>query len=159
MVKSGTVRFYSEAPKELISATSDQLRGIIDAEKKTFAFKVVMKTFQGFNSPLQREHFNENYMESSSYPEASFNGKIIEDIDLTKDGEYNIRAKGKLKIHGIEQERIIKSVVSVKNGKVSVHSDFVVALADHNIKIPRIVIEKLAPDIEVSINAAMVTRN
>jgi hypothetical protein len=45
-----------------------------------------MQTFEGFNSALQREHFNENYIESNRFPDASFNGKIIEDIDFAKDG-------------------------------------------------------------------------
>jgi hypothetical protein len=53
-----------------------------------------MRSFQGFNSPLQKEHFNENYVESDKFPEASFKGKIIEDQDLTVDGTYELRAKG-----------------------------------------------------------------
>ncbi len=53
-----------------------------------------MESFQGFNSTLQREHFNENYIESDKYPEARFSGKVIEDIDFSKDGTYIIRAKG-----------------------------------------------------------------
>jgi len=61
---------------------------------------------------LQKEHFNENYLESDKYPEASFKGKIIEDIDLDKDGEYEVRAKGELTIHGIMQERIIKANIN-----------------------------------------------
>jgi len=158
-VKSGTIRFHSEAPKELISASSDKLRGIIDLQKKTFAFKIGMSSFVGFNSPLQREHFNENYMESSIFPEAVFIGKIIEDVSLTRDGEYNVRAKGKLRVHGVEQERIIKSIVSIRDGRITIRSDFSVALADHNIKIPRIVYEKLAPDIDVSVNAELLKRN
>ena len=109
----------------------------------------------GFNSPLQREHFNENYMESEHYPEATFTGKIIEDVDLARDGEYDVRAKGKLNIHGMEQERIIKGHVVTKNGKISLHAEFTVSLADHNIKIPRVVYDKLAPDISVTVNAVL----
>jgi hypothetical protein len=98
-------------------------------------------------------------METTFFPEASYSGKIIEDVDLTKDGEYVVRAKGKLKIHGIEQERIIRSVITSKRGKISVRSDFVVLLADHNIKIPKVVDSKLAPEINVSVNALLVQRN
>jgi hypothetical protein len=158
-INRGSIRFHSDAPQELIRASSDQLRGAIDISKKTFAFKIGIGSFLGFNSPLQREHFNENYMETSFFPEASYSGKIIEDIDLTKDGEYVVRAKGKLKIHGVEQERIIRSVITTKKGKISVQSDFVVLLADHNIKIPKVVDNKLAPEINVSVNAILVQRN
>lgn len=154
-VSSGTVSFHSDAPKELISASSSGLKGIIDVPKKTFAFKIGISSFMGFNSPLQREHFNENYMETSVFPEAAFLGKIIEDADLSKEGTYVVRAKGKLRIHGIEQERIIRSVVTNRNGKLVIKSDFTVLLADHDIKIPMVVSNKLAPEISVSVNATL----
>ena len=154
-VGSGAVHFHSDAPQELIKAQSAQLRGAIDVKKKTFAFRIIISSFQGFNSPLQREHFNENYMETNKYPEGTFVGKIIEDVDASKDGEYDVRAKGKLTIHGLEQERIIKAHISTKKGKMLVTSDFTVTLADYNIKIPRVVYDKLAPDISVSVNATL----
>ncbi len=47
-------------------------------------------------------------MESQASPYAISIGKIIEKIDFPKDGKYTSRAKGKLTIHGVEQERIIK---------------------------------------------------
>jgi len=158
-VQNGNISFHSDAPKELISAASPALKGIVDLQRKTFAFKIGMGSFMGFNSPLQREHFNENYMESSVFPEASYFGKIIEDVDPSKNGTYTIRAKGKLKIHGVEQERIIKSTITSNNGVLSIRSEFVVLLADHNIKIPKVVNNKLAPEINVAVSATLVQRN
>ncbi|HRO43800.1 MAG TPA: YceI family protein [Flavipsychrobacter sp.] len=158
-VNGGSVSFHSDAPKELISASSTGLKGIIDLEKKTFAFKIGIGSFMGFNSPLQREHFNENYMETTIFPEATFSGKIIEDIDLTKDGTYVIRAKGKMRIHGVDQERIIRSTIVSDKGRLSVKSDFAVLLSDHNIKIPKLVNNKLAPEISVSVNATLRQRD
>ncbi|RMG76309.1 MAG: YceI family protein [Bacteroidetes bacterium] len=152
-IEKGTVYFKSDAPLELIEATSKELKGAIDAQKRTFAFTVEMATFEGFNSPLQREHFNENYLESHLYPQASFLGKIIENVDLTKDGTYTVRAKGQLSIHGITQERIIKSTVVVKKGKLRVESDFTVFLKEHDIAIPKIVYQKIAEEIKVRIRA------
>lgn len=154
--KQGKVTFHSDAPHELIYASSNELKGAVDIKKKTFVFKINISSFYGFNNPLQREHFNENYMETSFYPESEYTGKIIEDVDLTKDGEYKVRAKGKLKIHGVEQERIIKASISIKKGKLSIKSDFPVLLADYNIKIPRIVSDKLSPVIDVLVNCTLV---
>jgi polyisoprenoid-binding protein YceI len=94
-------------------------------------------------------------MESNLYQTASFRGKIIEDVDFSKDGNYNIRAKGKLNIHGVEQERIIKVALIIKKGKPSFKSDFTVMLTDHNIKIPRVVSDKLSPEIKVSVTASL----
>ena len=151
----GVVLFHSNAPHELIRASSDKLKCALDIQKKQFAFRLSIKSFMGFNNPLQRDHFNESYMESERYAEATFSGKIIEDVDLSKDGDYSVRAKGKLNIHGIEQERIIKGHVNTKNGKITIQADFIVSLADHSIKIPRVVYDKLAPDISVTVNAVL----
>lgn len=154
-VSKGDVAFHSVAANELIYATSAKLKGAVDTRKNTFVFKIDMITFSGFNNPLQKEHFNENYMESSIYPQSVFSGKIIEDIDLSKEGEYNIRAKGKLTIHGIEQERIINVHLISKNDKLEVKATFTVLLADYSIKIPRIVSDKLSPEIIVNVNCTL----
>lgn len=158
-VKAGKIEFFSDAPKELIQASSSKLMGVVDVTRHTFAFKITMSSFMGFNSPLQREHFNENYMETNTFPDASFNGKIIETPDMSKDGTYEVRAKGKLSIHGIVQERIIKVNVVMKKQRMTVASDFTVLLADHNIKIPRVVYNKLAAEINVTLRASLIPRN
>jgi polyisoprenoid-binding protein YceI len=153
--KSGVISFRSDAPLELIRASSRELRGAVDGDKKTFAFRVRVRSFEGFNSELQKEHFNENYLQSEKYPEATFSGKIIEDIDFSKPGSYTIRAKGKLTVHGVEQERIIKSDIEIKSNKLVVRSRFTIQLSDHNIPIPRVVNEKLASEIKVEVAAEM----
>ena len=105
-----------------------------------------------------QEHFNENYLETDKYPRASFEGKIIEDIDLHTDGIYNIRAKGNLTVHGVVQERIIKCDINIKNGVVSIKSNFTVQLADHNITIPKVVHEKLASEIKVEVKTDLIEK-
>jgi polyisoprenoid-binding protein YceI len=158
-VKKGKIEFFSNAPKELIQAASDKLKGVVDISRHTFAFKISMMSFIGFNSPLQREHFNENYMETSIFPDASFTGKIIETVDLSIDGRYEVRAKGKLTIHGIARERIIKVNIDVRKQQLSVTSEFTVLLADHSINIPRVVYNKLAAEINVSLQATLIPHN
>lgn len=158
LVDKGEIKFNSKTARELIHASSDGLRGYFDIEKKVFAFKIDMITFAGFNSPLQREHFNESYMETGRFPQASFSGKVIENVDLRFDGEYNVRAKGKLMIHGIERERIINSRIKVDGDNITVTSQFTVILADHDIKIPRVVYEKLAPEISVEVKAGLIPK-
>lgn len=155
---SGKIAFQSDAPFELIKASSKEVKGLLDPAKKTFAFKVRMETFQGFNGALQKEHFNENYVESTKYPDASFSGKIIEDTDFMKDGNYTVRAKGNFVVHGISQERIIKTEMVIKEGKINVHSAFTVMLTDHNIPIPKVVKDKLADEIKVDVTCLLEAR-
>ena len=102
---------------KLLKQVSNDVKGLLDLQKKLFAFRVKMETFEGFNSALQKEHFNENYIESNQYPEATFAGKIIEDVDLSQRWFLHYTGqKETLLIHGVSQERIIKSDVTVKDG-------------------------------------------
>ena len=144
------IEFNSNAPNEIIRAQSKKMLGVLNIEKKQFAFKVNVSSFEGFNSPLQQEHFNENYMESHLYPEISFIGKIIEDVTISEPGKYTIRAKGKLKIHGVSRDRILYATVNTKGQNIEIISEFTVSLADHDIKIPRIVNDKLATEVFIS---------
>ena len=157
-VQEGEVKFYSEASEEIIKAFSGDLKGVIDFSKKTFAFKIAISSFEGFNSALQREHFNENYMETTSFPLATFVGKIIEDVTLEENATLKIRTKGKLKIHGIEDMRIIPVTIKIDNKRVSITGDFTVLLADHQIKIPRVVNNKLSEKIYVSVFAKLAAK-
>jgi polyisoprenoid-binding protein YceI len=152
-MKSGSVSFVSEAPLELIKASSQKLDGIINIGDNKFVFTLPISSFDGFNSGLQKEHFNENYMESSKFPNATFTGVILENINFKTNGEYDVTAKGKLKIHGVEKERTIKSKLIIKNAQLIVTSTFQVPLADHDIKIPKVVNQKIASVINVSIEA------
>lgn len=155
-VQKATITFNSDAPNELIKAASKKLKGLINTGKKQFAFKAEVASFEGFNSPLQREHFNENYMESFKYPDITFSGKIIEDVDLSADGQYTVRAKGELNVHGVSRDRIIYADVVTKNGSMEVSSDFRVALADHDIKIPRVVNDKLATEVFITVKMILI---
>ena len=150
--ENGKVSFLSEAPLEIIRAKSDKLKGAIDKTQNTFAFAVDIHSFKGFNSDLQREHFHENYMQTEKLPIASFSGKFIEPIDFNTNGTYVIRAKGMFSIHGVQKERIIKGVVVVNNNSVDVDAVFTVKLEDHDIKVPKIVYEKIAEEIRVEIS-------
>lgn len=149
----GEVQFRSDAPLETIEAKSDALKGVIDIEKRTFAFSIPIRSFEGFNNPLQKEHFNENYLESSKYPNATFTGKIIENVDFSADGIYTIRAKGKFTIHGAVQERILKSKVVVSGDSFTLQSYFTVILKEHDISVPKIVYQKISEEIQVQVKA------
>lgn len=150
---SGSVFFRSDAKLELIEAKSTQLKGILKPETGEFAFSVTVNSFEGFNSALQKEHFRENYMESGKFPKCTFEGKIIEKEPITRPGNYDIRAKGSLNIHGISMERIIKANLITSEGQIKVRAIFSVFLSDHAISIPKVVHQKIAEEIYVEIDA------
>lgn len=151
----GSVRFVSKAPLETISAESQKLSGAIDLNKKSFIFSVPVRSFEGFNSPLQREHFNENYLETDKIPSAHFNGKIIEDINLLESGTYQVRAKGMMKIHNIEKEMLIKAKIVSNGQSLQVDALFPVLLSDYDIRIPKVVSQKIAQEVQVEVKLVL----
>lgn len=155
--KNGQASFLSDAPLEMIKASTKSLSGVLNISDRSFSFQIPSKSFEGFNSSLQKVHFNEDYMESETYPNSTFKGKIIEEIDLSKPGEYKVRAKGKMKIHGVENDRIIRCDLNVKEGKIFVTANFTVFLDDHNITIPSIVNQKIAEEIKLDISLTLLS--
>lgn len=153
IIKSSKIRFKSEAPLETIIAESSELKGMLDLQSKNFAFTVNNESFKGFNSPLQREHFNDNYLDTDKYPVISYTGRIIDEIDFNKPGTYTVRAKGMMNVKGINRERLIKSVVEVKANSIKITSEFTVLLDDYSIRIPRVVNQKIAPEIQITLSA------
>jgi len=158
MVSKAKINFTSDAPLELIAASTDQLTGVIEAKTRSFAFRVTMNSFKGFNSSLQQTHFNEHYIESAKFPYSTFEGKIIEDVDFDTPGKYNVRGKGSFVCHGVKQERIIKCELVILPDKITVNQTFTVLLADHNIKIPAVVNQKIAEEIAVQFEIELVAR-
>lgn len=156
-IKSSKVVFKSEAELETIIAESTALTGLVDPNNKNFAFSISNKSFDGFNSALQKEHFNDNYMESDKYPTTTFTGRIIDDIDFRKYGTYLIRVKGMFKIKGVTKEELIKGNIEVSPSGLKLNTSFLISLSDYEIRIPRVVNQKIAPDIKVNIQATLVT--
>ena len=151
--KDGITKFTSEAPLELIKAQSNKTAGVIDCGTKNVAFSVDIDSFDGFNSGLQKEHFRENYLETSKYKTATFKGKVIEDIDFSKNGTITVRAKGNFNIHGTEKEKLIKVKITIKDKELIIDTNFEISLEDHNIKIPKVVNQKIASVIIVEVKA------
>jgi hypothetical protein len=159
LTNSGTATFVSDAPLELITASTDEVSGAIDASDNKFAFRIPNKSFIGFNSTLQQEHFYENYIESEKYTYSTFQGKIIEKIDVNSRDLQQVRAKGLLSIHGIEQERIIKATIIIDGDRIGVTSVFQISLEDHDIRIPNVVNRKIAEIIDVEIQADLILKS
>lgn len=151
--KDATIGLYSYTPLENIEAQSSKGISVIVPKNKQIIFQLSIKTLV-FPRPLMQEHFNENYMESDKYPNAIFKGEIVENVDFSKDGTYPVSVKGLLTLHNVSKERTINGVILIKNGKPSVTSTFDVLCADHQIKIPSIVFQKIAEKITITVKTS-----
>ncbi|HRD51987.1 MAG TPA: hypothetical protein PKY96_04990, partial [Flavobacteriales bacterium] len=79
-------------------------------------------------------------------------GRIIEGIDLRMAAKHEVRAKGTLTIRGEAQERVIPCSVEVNAEGIHVRSRFEVPVADHGIRIPRVVQQKVAAVVQVELD-------
>lgn len=152
-LKSGKINFFAGTPVEDIDGTNSKATSFLNTKTGEVVISMPNTEFI-FKSGLMQEHFNENYMESEKYPKSEFKGKIlnIADYDLTKPGEYKVQVEGNLLIHGITKPKKVDAIIVNKDGKLQIDSKFQIALADHNIERPKIVWEKIAENVQITLN-------
>ncbi|MCX6248892.1 MAG: YceI family protein [Bacteroidetes bacterium] len=160
VTKNGMIRFYSETKLEKIEAVNRQVNVAFMPPTGDFFFKVLIKSFN-FEKALMQEHFNENYLESAKYPDATFVGKITnyQEINFKKDGTYPANVEGKLTIHGQTRQVKQTGTLEIKNGLVTARAKFSILLADYNISVPNTVVNNISKSIEITVEATMAELN
>lgn len=153
MTRTGHIAFHSGTPVEDIHADNRKVSSVWDASSGAIEFAVLIKAFE-FEKALMQEHFNENYMESNTYPKATFKGKVagITADQLKKPGTYEGTVEGELTMHGATKPLKTKATVVVDaGGAVKASADFVVKPEDHGIAIPGVVRKNIAEEIQVMV--------
>ena len=145
MGNRGEISFFSSAPMEDISAVNKQVSAVFDAVTTNLVFQLQISDFV-FRKALMQEHFNENYLESDIYPKSTFVGKVIQN------NNGNATVQGDLTIHGTTNQVKINGVLIQNKKSVIISAEFAVNLEAYNIKIPRIVMYKIAEEIAIKIN-------
>jgi polyisoprenoid-binding protein YceI len=153
ITKNGSISFYSSTPVEDIEAHNNQVNAALDAKTGDFVFRVLIKSFK-FEKALMQEHFNENYMESHKYPNATFQGKVtnLTAVDFSAAGSYEAVIEGKLTIHGVTNEIKETGTFTVGSDGIKGNAKFDVKVADYDIEIPKTVINNIAEVIEVTVD-------
>lgn len=135
-------------PIDDIAAESHTASAAYSASTNKLVFSVDIKSFT-FENSLMQEHFNENYMESETYPKATFQGSIT-----------NGKAVGTLEIHGVK--KLVTAPVTLvekPDGSMHFESAFKVTTKDFKIKIPKIVIKEFAEEVEIDVKADLLKAN
>ena len=170
----GQTTFFSSTPLEDIVAENKSAGCILNVQTGEIAVSMRMNNFS-FPNKLMQEHFNENYVESLKYPTATFKGKLTTLPDFSTTGQYNVVAIGTFTIHGVSMPRELRGKImvesqpltlitdyasgnnrqaprnnlTVENAAITLFCDFDVAVAEHKIKVPRIMFVKIAKVIKV----------
>lgn len=167
------VSFTSDAPIELIVGRTNKIKGEITIDDSLDLKKLAPKvSFEvdlasiDTGIPLRNEHMRDNFLETKKYPKAIFNVKKIAPSPKLQDGKtVNLIAKGDFTVHGITVKKDIPVQVTYfkesdfthnkfEHGDViRVKSTFDIPLDEHNIKRPEVIMQKLAKEVIVTINA------
>lgn len=151
--RNGKVNFFSKTPMENIDAVNNEVFSVIDFQKGEIAFAILIKSFR-FERALMEEHFNENYMESTKWPKATFNGKIdnLNQVNLKQNGTYPVQITGDVTIHGVTKKITADGKITISDNGISALSNFSLRVKDFDIAIPSLVAEKIADTIEVTVD-------
>ena len=150
---TGNIGFFSHTAVEDIKADNHKVKTAFDATSGKMQFSVAIKDFK-FEKALMQEHFNEKYMESTKYPRSTFNGTIdnVSAIKFDTDGTYTSTVSGKLKIKDVTKQVSTTGTFVVKGGKVNAKATFNVNPEDYNVKIPRVVRDRISNNLKISVD-------
>ena len=153
--RSGTVSFFSSTPIENIKAINEQTTCVLDLETGDVSFRIPIRGFI-FKNGLMQEHFNENYLESDIYPNASFTGSIDgwKDITLTEKLQP-VSLKGTMTIHGISKDIAESGNILMKENRVIGAATFKITVADYYIEIPKILRDNIAKVVDVTVDISL----
>ena len=156
--KSGKIGFDATTPKspEEIKGVNKTVTCVLDTKSGAIQFAVLMTGFE-FERALMEEHFNENYVESAKFPRAEFKGQIDNNTNVkySADGQYSVKVKGKLSMHGVTRDVETTATLSIKSGKILAVGNFNVELSDFKIEVPTLVADKVAKTAVISVNCTL----
>lgn len=145
----GTVEFYTATAISDIEAVTEKVDVILDLQTGKVEIKIPIKSFK-FEYDVMEEHFNEKYLESDKFPNALFQGKILQNISSGIENEIEVDATGKLTIHGISKEIKLKAKISRQGEFKIVKARIPVVFKDYNVDEPSILSKSVAKDVEVN---------
>ena len=156
--RSGVTQFEaSEKAFEPVEAINNSTTVILDTPNGSILSQVFIAGFQ-FKNALMQEHFNENYMDTHQYPKATFKGNLINLSLENLNSDERFELSGTISVRGIEKS--IETTVNVKeeNNRIYISGMFFVSPQDFQIKIPSIVRDKIAKQIQINIDYELIEK-
>ena len=144
IIQNSKIEFYSYALLEDIQAVNTESVGAIDIESGEFIIKIPVNSFE-FPNKLMQKHFNDSYLETDIYPECIFRGKLNENS-----------ASGEITLHGVTKKIEIPISKTINEENIIISTDFKILLKDHKIKIPRLLFQNIAEEIEIKVSSEFI---
>lgn len=136
--KSGKIEFVAVHDRD-VNAVNRSAVITLDTKTGEFQFSVLINGFE-FKKAGMQEKFNNQVLESDKFPKATFKGTLEDplSVDYKKDGDYQVRVKGTMTLHGVSKEITAKGVLSINKNTISTISTFTLSIDDYNISNPGI---------------------
>jgi hypothetical protein len=153
ITKTGKITFEATVPAfEEVKAKNESVTCILNPKTSEIASLALMKGFR-FKVALMEEHFNENYVESDTYPKATFKGKI-ENFDISKltSSAKEFTINGKLELHGKTKDISTVAKIRKLDTGIEIITNFNVNTDDFDIEIPSVVSKKVSKKVNLSLN-------
>lgn len=152
VTKTGKITFEASVPAfEEVKGKNDGVTFVLKPKTGEIASLALMKGFR-FKLALMEEHFNENYINSDTYPKSTFKGKI-ENFDAgaltTAFKDYTI--KGKLELHGKTNDVTTAAKIRKTDAGIEIITNFNVNANDYDIAIPSVVKSKVSNKVKVNV--------
>ncbi|WP_298426202.1 YceI family protein [uncultured Kordia sp.] len=157
--KTGETDFKASVEAfEPVEAKSNSTTAILKTDSGDLAALLFIKSFH-FKVALMEEHFNENYMDSDKFPKATFKGKLkdFNMADLSSTAK-EFKLSGTLIVRGKAKDIETIAMISKDGDKIIIKSKFSVKPQDFGIEIPSIVRNKIAKEINVTLNYELVEK-
>ncbi|GLB50513.1 YceI family protein [Neptunitalea lumnitzerae] len=151
VTRTGEVSFEASVPSfEEVAAQNKEVSVIFSENGGKLAALTFMKAFR-FKVALMEEHFNENYVESDTYPKAVFKGGVKNFTKAMLSAEVKeCELIGDITLHGKTKKVTIKAQLFYKDEVLHIKGDFKVKPEDFDIEIPSVVSSKIAEEILVT---------
>jgi hypothetical protein len=156
VTKTGKITFEASVPAfEEVKAVNQTSTVVLNPATGEIASLALVKGFR-FKVALMEEHFNENYMESDTYPKATFKGKI-DNFDVSKltAAAQSFTIKGKMEMHGKSKDMTITANIKKSGDGIDIDSNFTVNTDDFGIDIPSVVSKKVSKKVAVKLDATV----
>tara|TARA_B100000427_G_scaffold23845_1_gene17739 strand:- start:775 stop:1281 length:507 start_codon:yes stop_codon:yes gene_type:complete len=144
VIENSKIEFYSYALLEDIQAVNTESIGAIDTESGEFIIKIPVNAFE-FPNKLMQKHFNDSYLETDKYPESIFRGELNGNT-----------ASGEITLHGVTKKIEIPISKTINEEGININTEFKILLKDHKIKIPRLLFQNIAEEIEVKVSSTFI---
>lgn len=150
------VKFISDAPLEAFEGVTENIDGYVlwsgddIADSSEFYFEVDLNSLDT-GIGLRNRHMRDDYLETDKFRFASYSGEIIK-VETKASDSLHIQAAGTFKLHGVEKPLNLAITVKKTGELYLAEAQFIVALTDYDIKVPKLMFMKVDENMAVFVN-------